>query len=217
MLESQLRPLAFSVLHPLHIHKFFNDQIVQKTSAHACALFSIFFDRLVFKSLQLRQKQMRGLGDTPKWEQQQHKLSPACTWVKVHNLVDYWFAPLHSPHLVGPENKGFNAPVTSTSPVTMLDLTSWSPAMTWAADVPETSSLSTSLPSSFSSYMTGLAPYPNWDGGLAWSDEMSQCWRWALSETLGGPTLMHCSSWACHPHETAPSSDLQLLYSCGWP
>lgn len=158
MLGSQLGPLTFCVLHPLHIHKFFNDQIVQKTSAHACALFSIFFNRLVFKSLQLRQKQMRGLGDTPKWEQQQHKLSPACTWVKVHNLVDYWFAPLHSPHLVGSENKGFNAPVTSTSSVTMLDLTSWSPAMTWEADVPETSSLSTSLPSSLSSYMTGLAP-----------------------------------------------------------
>jgi hypothetical protein len=28
---------------------------------------------------------------------------------------------------------------------------------------------------------------------------------------------MHCSSWACHPHGTAPSSDLQQLYSCGWP
>ncbi len=115
MLESQLGPPTFSVLHPLHIHKLFNDQLVQKTSAHACALFSIFFDRLVFKSLQLRQKQMTGLGHTPKWEQQQQKLSPACTWVKVHNLVDYWFAPLHSPHLVGPENKGFNAPVSSNS------------------------------------------------------------------------------------------------------
>lgn len=159
---------------------------------------------------------MRGLGDTPKWEQQQHKLSPACTWVKFHNLVDYWFC---SPPFTS-SCRSWKQGIQCTSDLNLISHNAGSHLLIPSndpADVPETSSLSTSLPSSFSSYMTGLVPYPNWDGGLAWSDEMSQCWRWAPSETLGGPTLMHCSSWACHPHGTAPSSDLQQPYSCGWP